>query len=95
MCCKTRLRRSRATLLPWGAMLALALLALAPGLHSHDTANEHDDTCVLCHACGWSFISPLIQDNLDPTFGGEPHALSPRFVRNAEIKSNGSRAPPA
>ena len=73
----------------------LALLALAPALHFHDTANEPDDTCVFCHACGSPFTASLIQDNLDPTFGGEPHAQAPGFVRNAEVKGNGSRAPPA
>lgn len=76
-------------------MLALALLAFATALDFHDTANECDDACVFCHACGARFIAPLIQDNFDPPFGGKPHAQSPGFVRNAEIKRNGSRAPPA
>ena len=82
-------------LLPWGVMLSLALLALAPALHFHDTANERDDTCVFCHACGSPFIDSLTQDNLDPTFGGQPHSQAPERVRNAEIRGNGSRAPPA
>ncbi len=89
------MRRSRSTLLTWGAMVALALLAFAPALHFHDTANERDDTCVFCHACGSPFIASITQDSLDPTFGGKPHAPAPGRVRNAKVKGNGSRAPPA
>ena len=89
------MRRSRSTLLPWGAMLALALLACAPALHFHDTADQRDDTCVFCHAYGSPFIASSTQDNLDPAFGGKSHAQAPGRARNAEVKGNGSRAPPA
>ena len=76
-------------------MLALALLAFATALHFHDTANERDHACVFCHACGARFIASPTQDNLDPTFGGHPHAQAPERVRNVELRGNGSRAPPA
>ena len=76
-------------------MAVLALLAFAPALHFHDTANQSDDTCVFCHACGSPFIASSTQDNLDPTFGGKPRAQAPGRVRSAKVKGNGSRAPPA
>ena len=89
------MRRSRSTLLVWGALAALALLALAPALCFHDTANERDDACVFCHAYDAPFIASSTQDSLDPTFCGKPHAQPPERVRSAEFKGNGSRAPPA
>ena len=89
------MRPSRSTLLQWGAIVALALLAFAPASHFHDTADERDDTCVLCHAYGSPFIASTTQADLDPAVGGKPHALAPGRARNAEVKSYGSRAPPA
>ena len=94
-CCKAQVRPSRSTLLQWSAIVVLALLAFAPAPHFHDTADERDDTCVLCHAYGSPFIASTTQDHLDPTVGGSPRAQAPGRACNAEVKSYGSRGPPA
>ena len=82
-------------MLQWGAMVALALLAFAPAPHFHDTADERDDTCVLCHAYGSPLIASSTQDDLDPAVGSRVPAEAPGCARNAEVKGYGSRAPPA
>lgn len=89
------MQRSWPTLLRWGAIVALALLALAIVPHFHDAADGHDDTCVMCHVHGSPLIASNTHDNPDPTSEGRPHAQTQANARNAEVKDHGSRAPPA
>ena len=89
------MRRSRSTLLQWGAIVALALLALATAPHFHDAADGRDDTCVLCHVNGSPLIASSAHDRPDPAAAGAPHAQAEGHARNAELKGHGSRAPPA
>ena len=93
---KTAMRRGRSTLLRWGALFALALLALATTPHFHDDGAEaRDDTCVLCHVQGSPPIASSVHENPDPAAGGSPHAPVQGHARAAEIAGHASRAPPA
>ena len=67
------MRRSRSLALQWGALGALALLALAATPHFHDIADGRDDTCVPCHVqCAPPVVSNVHEDP-DPTAcGGAP-----------------------
>ena len=92
---KTSMRSGRSTLLQWGAMAALALLALATAPHFHDAADGRDDTCVLCHVQGSPPVASNVHENPDPAAGGSPHARAQGHARDAEVEGRGSRAPPA
>ena len=92
---KTCMRRSRSALLRWGAVIALALLAIATAPHFHDEAEARDDTCVLCHAQGSPPIASCVLENPDPSAAGSAHARAPGHARQAEVEGHGSRAPPA
>lgn len=92
---KTCMRRSRSALLRWGAVVALALLALATAPHFHDEAEARDDTCVLCHVQGSPPIASSVLENPDPSAAGSAHARAPGHARQAEVEGHGSRAPPA
>ena len=92
---KTSMRRGRSTLLRWGAVVALALLALATTPHFHDEAEARDDTCVLCHVQGSPPVASSAHENPDPAAGGSPHAHAQGHARDAEVEGHGSRAPPA
>lgn len=89
------MRRSRSTLLRWGAVVALALLAVATTPHVHDEAEGRGDTCVLCHVQGPPLIASSVHEHPDPAAGGSPRAHVPGHARAAEIVGHGSRAPPA
>ena len=87
--------RGRSTLLQWGALVALALLALAATPHFHDEAEARDDTCVLCHVQSSPPIASTVHENPDPAAGGSPRAHAQGHARDAEVEGHGSRAPPA
>ena len=89
------MRRGRSTLLRWGAVGALALLALATTPHFHDEAEARDHTCVLCHVQGSPPVTSNAHENPDPAAGGSPHAHAQGHARDAEVAGPGSRAPPA
>ncbi len=96
------MRRGRATLLRWGAVAALALLAVAatPHFHAatphfHDEAEGRGDTCVLCHVQGSPLIASIVHEHPDPAVDGAVRAPEPGYARAAEIEGHGSRAPPA
>ncbi len=82
-------------LLPWGAVVALALLALAATPHFHNEAEARDDTCVLCHVQGSPPIAASVHENPDPADAGDARARAVGHARDAEITGHGSRAPPA
>jgi len=92
---KTQMRRGRSTLLQWGAVVALALLALATTPHFHDEAEARDDTCVLCHVQGSPPVASGVLDHPDPCAVRNPHAEALGNARPAEGGGHGSRAPPA
>ena len=89
------MRRSRSTLLRWGAVVALALLAVATTPHFHDEAEGRDDTCVLCHVQGSPLIASTVHESPDPTAGGGACPCEQGHARAAEIVGHSSRAPPA
>ena len=89
------MRRSRSTLLRWGAVLALALLAVATTPHFHEEAEGRGDTCVLCHVQGSPLIAAIVHEHPDPTISGGVRAPVQGHARAAEIEGHGSRAPPA
>ena len=89
------MRRSPSTLLRWGAVVALALLAVATTPHVHDEAEGRGDTCVLCHVQGPPLIASSVHEHPDPAAGGSARAHAPAHVRAAKIEGHGSRAPPA
>ena len=92
---KVAMRSNRPRLLRWGAVVALALLALAAAPHFHDAADGRGDTCVPCHVQGAPLIALNAHDDPDPAAGGGPHARVQGRARDAEIEGPGSRAPPA
>ena len=92
---KTPMRRGRSTRLRWGAVVALALLALATAPHFHDEAEARDNTCVLCHVQGSPPVTSSAHENPAPAAGGSPHAHARGYARVAEVEGHGSRAPPA
>lgn len=81
--------------LRWGAVVALALLALAAAPHFHDEAEARDDTCVLCHVQGSPPIASGVHENPDPAGAGNARTHAVGHARDAEITGYGSRAPPA
>ena len=89
------MRRSRSTLLRWGAILALALLAVAATPHFHEEAEGRGDTCVLCHVQGPPLIASIVHEHPDPAVAGGVRAPAQGHARAAEIEGHGSRAPPA
>lgn len=89
------MRSNRPMLLRWGAIVALALLALAVAPHFHDAADGRGDTCVPCHFQGAPLIALNAYDDPDPAPAGGPPAQVRGCAREAEIEGRGSRAPPA
>ena len=89
------MRRSRSTLLRWGALVALALLAVATTPHFHDEAEGRGDTCVLCHVQGSPLIASTVHERPDPAAGGSLCPCGQGQTRAAEIEGYASRAPPA
>lgn len=89
------MRADRPMLLRWGAIVALALLALAAAPHSHDATDGRGDTCVPCHVHGSPLIASIVHEDPAPAAGGSPRARAPGRARDAEIEGRGSRAPPA
>ena len=89
------MRRGRSSALQWGAVAALALLALATAPHFHDEAEARDDTCVLCHAQSSPPIASSVHENPEPAAAGTARALAPGHARDAAVEGHGSRAPPA
>ena len=79
----------------WGAVVALALLALATTPHFHDEAEARDDTCVLCHVQASPLIASSVHQDPDPAAGGSVRAHAQGCARGAEIEGHDSRAPPA
>ena len=89
------MRRSRSTLLRWGAVVALALLAVATTPHVHDEAEGRDDTCVLCHVQGSPLIASTVHESPDQTAEGGACSHEQGHARAAETEGHGARAPPA
>ena len=89
------MRRSRSTLLRWGAVAALLLLAVAATPHFHEEAEGRGDTCVLCHVQGSPPIASIVHEHPDPAVDGGVRAPVQGHARAAEIEGHGSRAPPA
>ncbi len=89
------MRRSRSTLLRWGAVVALALLAVAATPHFHDEAEGRGDTCVLCHAQGSPLVASSVREHPDPAVGDSARSHAQGHARAAETEGHGSRAPPA
>ena len=89
------MRRSRSTLLRWGAVAALLLLAVAATPHFHEEAEGRGDTCVLCHVQGSPLIASIVHEPPDPAVAGGVRAPAQGHARAAEIEGHGSRAPPA
>ena len=92
---KVDMRSKRSRLLRWGAIVALALLALAAAPHFHDAADGHGDACVPCHVQGAPLIALNAHDAPDPASAGAPPEPVWGCAREAEIEGRGSRAPPA
>lgn len=82
-------------MLPWAALLALALLAFATVPHLHDEVAGQGEHCVLCLAGDAPFVASGLPGNPDPATlpatvpvaVGEVHGITP--------SGGGSRAPPA
>ena len=89
------MRRSWSTLLRWGAVVALALLAVATTPHFHDEAEGRGDTCVLCHAQGPPLVASSVHEHPDPAASGSACAHAQEHARAVVIAGHGSRAPPA
>ena len=89
------MRRGWSTLLRWGAVVALALLAVATTPHVHDEAEGRGDTCVLCHVQGPPLVVSNVHEHPDPAAAGSARAHAPGHARATEIEGHGSRAPPA
>ena len=89
------MRRSPSTLLRWGAVVALALLAVATTPHVHDEAEGRGDTCVLCHVQGPPLFASNVHEHPDPAAGGSVRAHRHGHARVADVEGHGSRAPPA
>ena len=92
---KSAMRSNRPRLLRWGAIVALALLALAAAPHFHDAADGRGDTCVPCHVQGAPLSALNTHGDPDPAAGVGPRAQVQGRAREAEIEGLGSRAPPA
>ena len=89
------MRRKRSLALQWGAVGALALLALAATPHFHDVADGRDDTCVPCHVPCAPPVASSVHADPAPTVGGGACAHAQGHARDAEPDGHGSRAPPA
>lgn len=89
------MRRGGSSLLQWGAVVALALLAFAAAPHFHDEADGRDDTCVLCHVQGSPALACNVHESPDPAVGGAAPACEQRRVRTVDREGHASRAPPA
>ena len=87
--------QSRSTLVRWGAVAALVLLALTTTPHFHDEAEGQDDTCVLCHVQDSPNVASSVNENPDPAAGGSVRSDAQGHARAAEIEGRNSRAPPA
>ena len=82
-------------MLRWGAVVALALPALAAAPHFHDAADGRGDTCVPCHVQGLPLIALNAHDDPGPAADGSPSARVRGCARDVAIDGRGSRAPPA
>ena len=82
--------------LPWAALAALALLAVAAVPHLHDEVDGHGEHCVLCHAQDPPFIAAGLQATPDPAVRAALVPVPvPRFHGMMPAGGGGSRAPPA
>ncbi len=89
------MRRGRSLALQWGAVGALALLALAAAPHFHDVTHGRDDTCVPCHVQCAPPVASSVHEGPDPAAGGGARAYAQGHTRAADVEGHGSRAPPA
>lgn len=89
------MRRGGSSLLQWGAVVALALLAFAAAPHFHDEADGRDDTCVLCHVQGSPVLACNVHESPDPAVGGSAPACEQGRARAVDRDGHASRAPPA
>ena len=89
------MRRRWSRALQWGAMGALALLALAATPHFHDIADGRDDTCVPCHVQCAPPVASSVHAVPAPAAGGGACAHAEGHFRDADLEGHGSRAPPA
>ena len=89
------MRGSRSPTLQWGAVAALALLALAATPHFHDLADGRDEICVLCHVQSAPPVASSVHEDPDPAAGDSARAHAQGRARDADVEGHGSRAPPA
>ena len=82
--------------LPWAALVALALLAVAAVPHLHDEVDGHGEHCVLCYAQDAPFIAAGLQATPHPAVRAAlVSAAAPRIHGMTPTGGGGSRAPPA
>ena len=85
--------RSRAA--KWGAVLALALLAVAAAPHVHD-ADTSSESCVLCHVDDAPYVAiSAAQALAHPIALRAVGVLASEATLDAALDSHGARAPPA
>ncbi len=82
-------------MLPWVAVVALALLAFGAAPHPHDEGDGQGDHCVLCHAQDAPFIASGLLANPDPAVRSAVVPVAVPRVRGSTPTGGGSRAPPA
>ena len=84
------------TFLKWGAVLALALLALASAPHLHDELEGNDDSCVLCHVHHTPYITSIVDQAVpEPVAVHTDVPFALEHARDEALEGHGSRAPPA
>ena len=82
-------------MLPWVAVVALALLAFGAVPHLHDEVDGQGDHCVLCHAQDAPFIASDLLANPDPAVRSAAVPIAVPRVHGITPTGGGSRAPPA
>ena len=86
----------RSAVVKWGAVLALALLAVAAAPHLHDETESVGDGCVLCPVHDTPFTAASVAQEL-PELEAAPADCSFGTVhaRDEALRGRCPRAPPA
>ncbi len=82
-------------MLPWAAVVALALLAFSAIPHLHDEVDGQGDHCVLCYAQDAPFIVSGLPANPDLDVRAAVLPVAAPRVHGITPTGGGSRAPPA
>ena len=82
-------------MLPWAALVALALLTCGAGPHLHDEVEGQGEHCVLCHAQDALFIASGLAANPDPPVHAAAVPVAALHAHGIPPTGGGSRAPPA